>query len=86
MVHRVLEEQPDFLEEKETTMEEFTAHLENNLCLGVNKHKAAMFKDTTARIAEDGFLNEKIRKLANGGDKFHPYLWSRPLKYLTTNL
>ena len=74
MVQRVLEEQPDFLEEKQTTFEEFTAHLQNNLCLGAIKHKSAMFKETSAQIAEDGFLNDKIRRLTNGGDKFHPYL------------
>ena len=74
MVIRVLEEQPDFFEDKNITQTEFTAHLENNLCLGMSKYRAKVMKDTTAKIQEDGYLTDKVRRLNNGGDKFHPYL------------
>ena len=74
MVLRVLEEQPDFFEDKNITKTEFVAHVENNLCLGQSKYRAKVMKDTTAKIQEDGYLTDKIRRLANGGDKFHPYL------------
>ena len=53
---------------------EFVAHLQNNICLGVSKYKHSVFKETSAQISEDGFTNDKIRRLVNGGDKFHPYL------------
>ena len=74
MVQRVLDEQPDFFDDKDQTKEEFTAHLQNNLCIGISKYRSSVFKDTQAKITDDGFTNDKIRRLVNGGDKFHPYL------------
>ena len=73
-MQRTLAEEPEFLEERNTTKEEFLAHIQNNLCLGLTKYRSAVFKTTAANIQEDGYLNEKIRKLTNGGDRFHPYL------------
>ena len=74
MTMRVEEENPNFLEEKNMERIEFIAHLSNNICLGFSKYKRAVFKDTTAQIVDDGFTTDKIRRLVNGGDKFHPYL------------
>ena len=74
MLHRVEEEQPDFFENQSMTKDEFAAHLQNNICLNISKYRSAVFKNTTAKIQEEGYLNDKIRRLANGGDKFHPYL------------
>ena len=74
MVQRVLDEEPDFFEDKDVTKDEFVAHLQNNICLAESKYRGAVIKDTSARIQEEGYLNDKIRRLANGGDKFHPYL------------
>ena len=74
MLKRISDEEPDFLEERGLTKTEFEAHLQNNLCLGLSKYRAAVLKDTTAKIQEDGYLNDRIRRLTNGGDKFHPYL------------
>ena len=53
---------------------ELTAHLVNNMCLGASKYQAKAFKDASSGIIEEGFTNDKIRRLVNGGDKFHPYL------------
>ena len=74
MLHRVTEEQPDFFENQSMTKDEFSAHLQNNICLNISKYRSAVFKNTTAKIQEEGYTNDKIRRLANGGDKFHPYL------------
>ena len=74
MMKRVLDEEPDILEERGMSKPEFEAHLQNNLCLGLSKYRAAVLKDTQAKIQEDGYLNDKIRRLTNGGDRFHPYL------------
>ena len=71
---RTLAEEPDFFDERNTTKEEFLAHIENNLCLGVAKYRAHVFKQTVANVQEDGYLNDKIRRLVNGGDRFHPYI------------
>ena len=73
MVQRVVEEEPDFFEEKGTTREEFTAHLENNMCLGASKYRAAVVKDTQAKILDDHYTTDQVRRLVNGGQKFHPY-------------
>ena len=74
MITRVLEEEPDFFEEKPITQDEFHSHLTNNLCLGVSKYRSSVFKDTTAKFYDDSFTTDKVRRLVNGGDKFHPYL------------
>ena len=74
MLHRVTEEQPDFFENQSMTKDEFAAHLQNNICLNIMKYRSAVFKDTTAKIQEEGYTNDKIRRLVNGGDRFHPYL------------
>ena len=74
MMIRVLEEQPDFFEEKDMNKTEFLAHLQNNMCLGVTKYRNSVFKSTSASIQDEGYTNDKIRRLVNGGDKFHPYL------------
>ena len=74
MLNRVLEEEPDFFEDKEISRPEFVAHLQNNLCLGASKYHSFVMKDTQAKLTENYFLNDKIRRLTNGGDKFHPYL------------
>ena len=50
MMTRTLAEEPDFLEERQTTKEEFLAHIENNLCLGVAKYRSSVFKNTAANI------------------------------------
>ena len=74
MMYRVLEEEPDFLETREITKQEFLAHLQNNLCLGASKYRSSVMKDTSAKVFENYYVNDKIRRLTNGGDKFHPYL------------
>ena len=74
MLHRVQEEQPDYFEEKGADKNEFMAHLINNVCLGEMKYKSAVYKDTIAKVADDGYTTDQIRRLANGGDRFHPYL------------
>ena len=48
MMKRMLEEEPDILEERGLTKPEFEAHLQNNLCLGLGKHRAATMKNTQA--------------------------------------
>ena len=74
MLHRALEENPDFFEDKGMSKGEFMAHMQNNLCLGQLKYRQAMFKQTAADLSDDHFTNDRVRRLVNGGDRFHPYL------------
>ena len=74
MVQRVLDEEPTYFEDKEINKDEFQAHLQNNICLGISKYRSSVFKDTTAQFYDDSFTTDKVRRLVNGGDRFHPYL------------
>ena len=74
MILRVLEEKPDYFDDKPMDRFEFQAHLMNNLCVGASKYRAAVYKDTAANIVDDYYTKDKMRRLVNSGDKFHPYL------------
>ena len=74
LVIRVLAEQEDFFEQKGVSRHEFMTHSINNMCRSIGKHHSNVFRDTTAQIREKDHLNDSIRRLANGGDRFHPYL------------
>ena len=50
MVHRVLEEEPEYFEDKPLTKTEFIAHLEGNMCLGIAKYRARALKDMQAQV------------------------------------
>ena len=53
--------------------EEMKANMIHNMCLPYKKLHARVFRDTTAAINEKNYLDDEIRRLSNGGDKFHPY-------------
>ena len=74
MIQRLLNEEPDYFDDKPVGRHEFSLHLQNNICLPVIKYKTAAFQDATAQLSEKAHLTDRIRKLSNGGDKFHPYL------------
>ncbi len=74
MLQRLSEEQPDYFEEKGLDRSEMLVHLQNNICLPVTKAHNLQFRQTTSNIKEKWHTNDIIRRLNNGGDKFHPYL------------
>jgi hypothetical protein len=74
MLKRLEAEQADFYTENNIDKHELVAHLSNNMCLQYSKYKAKVFRDRNAEILEEQHLNDTIRRLYNGGDKFHPYL------------
>ena len=82
MVSRVAKESPEYFDEIGMSRHELEAHLTHNMCLPYSKYFARIKRDTTAAIVEKKFLTDDIRKLANGGDRFHPYLWAIPAKNL----
>ena len=73
MLTRAKAEDPEVFAVKGMSKHEMQTHLVNNMCLPYSKFKAKMFRETTARINEKNYLNDDIRRLYNGGDKFHPY-------------
>jgi hypothetical protein len=73
MLQRLEKEKPEFYEENNINKRELVAHLTNNMCLAYTKYKSKVFRDTTAQLKEKEHLNEQIRRLNNGGDRFHPY-------------
>ena len=74
MIQRLLNEEPEYFDDKPVDRYEFSIHLQNNICLPVTKYKNAAFHDATAQINEREHLADRMRRLANGGYKFHPYL------------
>lgn len=74
MVRRLAAEQPDFFEENGTTKLDLIMHLVNNMCLPVTKYKSKMYRERTAELKSEYHLKDEIRRLSNGGDKFHPYI------------
>ena len=73
MLSRAKAEDPEVFAVKDMSKDEMQTHLVNNICLPYSKFKVKMFKETTAGIHEKNYLNDEIRRLFNGGDKFHPY-------------
>ena len=45
-----------------------------NMCLKYDQVHARVWRDTTAKINEKRYLDDEIRRLYAGGQKFHPYL------------
>jgi len=74
MVLRLLKEKPDYLEEHNISKAELVTHLTNNMCLREQKYFSKVFRDTTAQLRSKRYLNDEMRRLSNGGDRFHPYL------------
>ena len=74
MLTRAQVEEPEVFAMKGMSKHEMQAHLVHNMCLPYAKLHARAFRDTTAKINEKNYLNDDIRRLSNGGDKFHPYI------------
>ena len=74
MLTRAKAEDPEIFALKGMSKSEMQAHMINNICLPYKKVQARVFRDTTAKINEDHYLKDEIRRLYNGGDKFHPYV------------
>ena len=75
MMNRLNNEEPEYFDDKNISKDEFTVHLMSNLCLKQRKNKNAAFVEATAQMNEESHLKDRIRRLNNGGDRFHPYLW-----------
>lgn len=73
MLLRLEKERPEFFEENNINKSELVAHLNNNMCISYSKYKSKVFRDTTASLIEKKNIQEQIRRLSNGGDRFHPY-------------
>ena len=74
MAEKFVEEDRGFFARQGIDQENFMLQLVSQMCAPKIKLAAKSFKDTTAKINEKNYLNDDIRRLYNGGDKFHPYL------------
>ena len=75
MLERLIKEEPEYFDDKPISRNEFSMHLQNNICLPATKYKNKVFHDATAQMTEEHHLKDRIRRLTNDGEKFHPYLW-----------
>ena len=73
MLTRAKAEDPEIFALRGMSKAEMQAHLTHNMCLPYAKVHSKVFRETTAKINEKTYLNDDIRRLYNGGDKFHPY-------------
>ena len=74
MLYRIEEEKPEIYEEKGMNRSELAAHLANNLCLGQSKQHAVAMREHVANRNANDTLKDDIRRLYNGGHRYHPYL------------
>lgn len=74
MLNRALIEDPEVFAVKGISRKEMHMNLVHNMCLPYKSLHARAFRDQTVRISEKNYLNDEMRRLSNGGDKFHPYL------------
>ena len=73
MLTRAKAEDPEVFATKGMSKQEMQVHMVNNICLPYKKLQNRAFRDTTAKITESNYLKDEVRRLSNGGDKFHPY-------------
>ena len=73
MLEKIEEEQPDFFETNKIDRTELFETLNNNMCVQFGKLKSIAFRKATAEIVDKEYLTDHIRRLYNGGDRFHPY-------------
>ena len=73
MLTRAKAEEPEIFAIKGMSKQEMQVHMVNNICLPYKKLQNRAFRDTTAKITESNYLKDEVRRLSNGGDKFHPY-------------
>ena len=74
MLTRAQVEDPEIFAVKGMNKSEMQQNMIHNMCLPYKKLHAKMFREATARINEKNYLEDDIRRLYNGGDKFHPYV------------
>tara|TARA_B110000285_G_C14767893_1_gene442630 strand:+ start:371 stop:595 length:225 start_codon:yes stop_codon:yes gene_type:complete len=74
MLTRAQVEDPEIFAKKGMSKNEMQSLMVNNMCLEYSKLHSKVFRETAASIKEKNYLNDDIRKLYAGGQKFHPYL------------
>ena len=74
MKRRLEEEQPDYFEERGVDEPVFRRNFVREVCYENEKVYAVLAKKRIYDALAKQKLTEQIRKLNNGGDKFHPYL------------
>ena len=74
MLTRAQVEDPEIFAKKGMNKHEMQTLMVNNMCLEYSKLHSKVFRETSASIKEKNYLNDDIRRLYAGGQKFHPYL------------
>ena len=74
LLSRVENEDPEVYQSRGLDRSALKIKLVKNMCLNEGQMRARVMRETTALITEKQYLNDDIRRLYNGGSKFHPYL------------
>ena len=73
MLTRVKAEDPEYFAVKGMNKSEMQAHMIHNYCITYSKFHSLAFRHRDAKMTERNYNKDEIRRLINGGDKFHPY-------------
>ncbi len=73
MIMRIEKEDPSFFADKEYTKAEIAQKIQHNLCLQINQYRSKVFQNTVVDMVDKNHTTDEIRRLANGGQRFHPY-------------
>ena len=74
MLMRIKKEEPDYFEANGINEMEIKNKIQHNLCLDVNQYRSKVFQKTYVNIIDEAHVTDEIRRIYNGGMKFHPYL------------
>ena len=73
ILQRLEKEDPSYFADKDFTKEEIANKVMHNLCLELNQYRNKVFQETLADMMDKQDTRNEMRKLNNGGQKFHPY-------------
>eukprot|EP00352_Strombidinopsis_acuminata_P008893 CAMPEP_0176373314 /NCGR_PEP_ID=MMETSP0126-20121128/25951_1 /TAXON_ID=141414 ORGANISM="Strombidinopsis acuminatum, Strain SPMC142" /NCGR_SAMPLE_ID=MMETSP0126 /ASSEMBLY_ACC=CAM_ASM_000229 /LENGTH=130 /DNA_ID=CAMNT_0017733401 /DNA_START=19 /DNA_END=411 /DNA_ORIENTATION=+ len=74
MVNRIEAERPEAIEEKGMSKNELITYLAGNMCQDISKMHSKALREHVIREKDKTYLQDEIRRLYNGGHKYHPYL------------
>jgi HipA-like protein len=73
MIMRIEKEDPNFFDDKDYTRAEIIAKVSHNMCLQISQFRSKVFQNTVTDMLDKDHTKEEIRRLVNGGQRFHPY-------------
>ena len=71
---RVEQDNPTYFEDNSIEKGTLMANMAMNVCHNFSKYRSTAFREAMTKNTEKSYLTDDIRRIYNGGDRFHPYL------------